>query len=306
MKLNIIDFEKFFKLKKNEILNLSPQFDSLNYDVVKGEKKNRLINDIIKIIFITKKFRVVNKNSVNVWNKGWREIYEKIKNKKFTEDLLKPQYFSLHPIMRYNDMYIQSSKYFSYQMDQLIRKLVLYKFIKKTKKIIELGSGTGNNQLLINKIFPNIEQVASDWSDSSISINKLLAKKINKKIITVKFNMVDLRGWNKFDITKDTLLLTTHSLEQISDNSYGLLKKILNSKIRRIINIEPIIENYNQDNLLDFLAISFHKKKNYLVNWLTNLRKLEQEKKIRFIFNKRFKFGDKFHEAYSIIVWEKI
>ena len=306
MQLDIHYFEKFFKLKKNIILNLHPQFSSMSYDIIDGEKKVKLINKIIESIFVSQNFRVIKKNSLDVWNKGWGEIYDKIKNKKFDENSIVPQYFSLHKVLRFQNEYIKTHKYFAYHMDQLIRKLVLYKFVNRNSNIIELGSGTGNNQILINKLFPKVKQTASDWSSSSLSINRLISKKIKKDIKIVKLNMINLKGWENLEINKNSLLLTTHSLEQLSDYSSNLLQKILDSNFKRVINIEPIIENYDHDNLLDFLAISYHKKRNYLINWLSNLQKLERKKEIKFIFNKRFKFGDKFHEAYSVIVWEKL
>ena len=306
MRLDIHYFEKFFKLKKKIILNLHPEFSSMSYDIIDGDRKAKLINKIIESIFVSQNFRVIKKNSLNVWNKGWEEIYNKIKNKKFDEKSIMPQYFSSQKVLRFQNEYIKTDKYFGCRMDQLIRKLVLYKFVNKTSNIIELGSGTGNNQILINKLFPKIKQTASDWSSPSLSINRLISKKIKKDIKIIKLNMIDLKGWENLEIDKNSLLLTTHSLEQLSGYSSNLLQKILNSNFKRVINIEPIIENYDQQNLLDFLAISYHKKRNYLTNWLYNLEKLERKKEIKFIFNKRFKFGDKFHEAYSVIVWEKL
>ena len=90
-------------------------------------------------------------------------------------------------------------------------------------------------------------------------------------------------------------------MEQTSNHSKKLLEKLLKSKVKRVINIEPIIENYDDNSINDF-TIKYHQKKlfNY---WYTQLKRYE---KIKIIFDKRFKFGDRYHEAYSIIVWETL
>ena len=97
--------------------------------------------------------------------------------------------------MRFNDEYITSNnKNFLYELDNFIRKAIIFKFISNESQVIELGSGVGNNQIIINKLFPYAEQTASDWSSSSLLINKEISKLI-KKIRVEKFNMVTLEGW---------------------------------------------------------------------------------------------------------------
>jgi len=47
--------------------------------------------------------------------------------------------------------------------------------------------------------------------------------------------------------------------------------------------MEPLVELYNHDILFDYLGMKFHKKRGYLGNFLTSLKKMESENKIKII-----------------------
>ncbi|GAI42232.1 unnamed protein product [marine sediment metagenome] len=57
------------------------------------------------------------------------------------------------------------------------------------------------------------------------------------------------------------------------------------------IHVEPTIELYDESNLVDYLAIKFHKKRGYAENYLTRLRKLEAQNEIEILKVKRLFFG---------------
>ena len=70
------------------------------------------------------------------------------------------------------------------------------------------------------------------------------------------------------------------------------------------VHLEPIQEFYYNDNLFDNLAKQYHKKRNYLGKYLTDIENLEIKKKAKIFEKKRIQFGDRFHEAYGLIVWK--
>ena len=69
------------------------------------------------------------------------------------------------------------------------------------------------------------------------------------------------------------------------------------------VHLEPIKEFY-EDNLFDTLAKNYHKKRNYLGNFLTDIRQLELEGKAEILEELRIGFGDRYHEAYGLIIWK--
>ena len=57
---------------------------------------------------------------------------------------------------------------------------------------------------------------------------------------------------------------TCASLEQLGNNYHKFLDFLFEKKPKIIINMEPIIEFYDDTNLLDYLAIKYHNKIKYL------------------------------------------
>ncbi|MGA7934859.1 MAG: hypothetical protein WCA35_15040, partial [Kovacikia sp.] len=72
------------------------------------------------------------------------------------------------------------------------------------------------------------------------------------------------------------------------------------------INMEPLCELYDENNLVDYLAIRYHKQRQYLDDYLSFLRELEAEHKISIQTVKRLRFGSLYSECYSLIVWKPL
>jgi hypothetical protein len=67
--------------------------------------------------------------------------------------------------------------------------------------------------------------------------------------------------------------------------------------------MEPLVELYDEQRLVDYLAIKFHRKRGYLEGFLTSLRKLQAEGRIEILEQRRFYFGSIYHEGYSYVAW---
>ena len=72
------------------------------------------------------------------------------------------------------------------------------------------------------------------------------------------------------------------------------------------INVEPIAEWYDPDNLVDALALKYHHHRGYLRNYLSSLRDLEQRGRVQIIATRRLYFGSLYHEAYSYVIWRPV
>ena len=70
--------------------------------------------------------------------------------------------------------------------------------------------------------------------------------------------------------------------------------------------MEPTIEHYNPDILLDYLAIKFHRQRGYTEGWLPAIQQLEVEGRAEIIAAKRPFFGSTMMEGYSYVVWRPI
>ena len=70
--------------------------------------------------------------------------------------------------------------------------------------------------------------------------------------------------------------------------------------------LEPIVELYDRSSLFDVLAIKYHERRNYLHGWLTRLRELAALGRAEILQVRRLGFGDRYHEAYSVILWKPL
>ena len=83
-----------------------------------------------------------------------------------------------------------------------------------------------------------------------------------------------------------------------------MLDYLLSKKPGIVFHLEPFLELYDPEDLLDNLAIRFHKKRNYLNGYLPALEELERKNVVKIIQKHRFRFGSMFHEAYTLIIWK--
>ena len=292
--LSTIEFDELF----------GKDFELLEYEILHDEDRDNVIKSILEKINL-KSLRVSGENNNEVWEKGWGEILEEI-SEKFHPDKIMPQYFDHHNIMRFDGHYIKAiSSNFVYKYDQIIRKIIIKKYIN-TKKLIEIGCGTGSGTLLAaNLLSKDIELTASDWATKSQLIVDKISEYTKRPIKSVQFNMLDLKGWEELGVDKDSTIISFHALEQLGDNYKLLLNKLASQKIQ-CIHLEPIVELYNNENLYDELAIIYHNKRNYLGSYLSEIKRLEKHGKAKIIKEQRISFGDRYHEAYSLIIWKGV
>lgn len=312
-KKNILSSKKFigenyiknkFCLSDEEYNSIFPnQKNLLEYEVLYNNDRDVVIESILRKINM-KNLRISGDNNNNIWEKGWGEILESIGDD-FTPDKIMPQYFDHHNIMRLDGNYIKAlTENFVYKYDQIIRKVILKKYAGSKSNLVELGCGTGSGTLLAaTDLDKSISITASDWASTSLPIIKKISEFTGRDIAAKQFNMLDMNGWESLAVDKDTTVISFHALEQLGENYENLLHELCKSNCL-CIHLEPIYEFYDKENLFDMLAKSYHKKRNYLGKYITDIKKFEKENKAKIIEELRIGFGDRYHEAYSLIIWK--
>lgn len=278
----------------------------LRYRQLEGEERDAIMLGILKRIQ-EGALRVVGGNDNTVWQKGWGEILAQVQAQGFTPAILRPQYFDHHRIMRLDSEYIDGGDAnFVYEYDQLLRRLVIAHYLKGQKHVVELGCGTGTSQLILAELLPDAQLTASDWAEPSQEIIRAIGAYLKRDIKPVNFNMLTLEGWNELGINSGSAVLTVHALEQLGDGCGALLDKLVAAKPKLCVHFEPVAELYDEAQLTDYLAAYYHRHRNYLHGWLTRLRALETQGKVRLLDVRRLSFGDRYHEAYSVIAWQAL
>jgi hypothetical protein len=101
-------------------------------------------------------------------------------------------------------------------------------------------------------------------------------------------------------------VFSSGALEQLGTNFGPFLSYLLEQKPKIVVNINHLTELYDPEKLLDYLAIKFERRRNYLYGFIPELQNLERAGKVEIIKIHRSYFGSLPHDGYSYVVWRPL
>jgi len=269
-------------------------------NVVELEEYVLYVLNLINLHDITR----TKEENLEAFEKGWEENLESIISGKVSSESLKPKYFRGSKFLRYSKkLIITDNLDLEYDLFTLARYLIFNKYLSKAEDIYEFGCGSCQNLLMLSEIFPSKRLYGLDWTNASTRIAGLLSESQNRNIAGIVFDM--MAPSPEIVLKPHSAVFTIHSLEQLGKEHEGLLSFILASRPDIVMHYEPIMEFYDQDNLLDYLALLYSQKRNYLSGFWTALCKLQEQNKIEILESIRPYLGGIIHEA-SLIVWRPL
>lgn len=304
-----ITSETFAKIFGTQEKNL-PEFikDAIKkadfrYEKVEGKELEEAILRIIKTLD-SKDIKIAGSHRQIDWEKGWKENLRAFKKNDYDLQQLVPKFVKKKEIIRFQGNFIfPKSKLFETDFVTILRYYLFSKYYKGVETLYEFGAGTGLNLVAAAEILPNIKLVGLDWANATIDIINALKKKLGINISAKKFNL--FKPDKSYFLNKDSAILTVGTLEQLGKNFEPFISYLLENKPKICLHMETLDELYDQDNLLDYLAVKYLEKRNYLQGFLPYLKKLEKENKVK-IMEIRRTFGSFYHEGYTYIVWRPI
>jgi len=304
-KLTLKDFASLFGTKIKDIpkecKDLITKTD-FSYRKLEKDERNGVILKVLKKIE-TGEFSIAGKEKKNRWGKGWREILENFVAGNYDVRKLAPHY-DLKPgrIIRINKDYV-ASKDSMLEMKWLnvFRIWIFKKYLKNADNIYEFGCGTGQNLVVLANLFSDKKLFGLEWVKPPLKIIKLLAQKNGYNVEGRLFDIFSPD--NNLNFLPNSVVLTRAALEQIGSDYEKFLNFLLKKSPALCVNIEPMVELYDENNLVDYLAIKFHKKRNYLDGYLKKLYELRDKGRIEIIKVKRVAFGSLYLDPYSYIIW---
>lgn len=239
--------------------------------------------------------------NLDAFEKGWRENLALLRENGPTALSLKPLYFRPSPFLRYRDNLIVSGNTgLEYDLFTLARMILFRKHLSGFERIYELGCGSCQNLLMLTEMFPEKSLCGLDWTPASAEIANCLGEILDRRIGGMVFDMMAPPA--ERIIAPGSAVVTVHALEQIGEKHEGLLRYLHDCRPGLVLHYEPVLEFYREESLLDFLALMYCRRRNYLTGFLTALRRLEAEGKIEILGAWRPHLGGVIHEA-SLIIW---
>jgi hypothetical protein len=238
------------------------------------------------------------------WEKGWAEVAARVARDGASEETLKPQYFRYEFMRLLGDFARPEARDLEYRIHKLLSELVFRTYLSGLDSVVEFACGTGINLMRIGKIFPGCRLIGCDWARPSQDILARIATQHGINLTGKLANLWTGEGATPAELTQGrTGILTVHGLEQIGAGWQPFFKIVDAMKPAIVVHIEPIAELYESDNLLDALAIRYHRKRKYLDGFLTEVRARETAGRAEIVATKRFNFGSSFQEAYTLVAW---
>ena len=246
---------------------------------------------------------VLNKKLEIDWQDDWFSVLQNLEtNNENVKLIIRPKWFRESAFVNIqNCLSLTKTPYVDWEYQLITRQMLFYTHLKDIENICEFGSGSGTNFYLINEILQNKSFILSDISVTSLKIIEELKRKLNRNNLI--YSNIDIEQDIDLQLPDNTAVITTSVLEQIGDNYKNFINFILKEKPQIVINVEPIVELLDSKNGFDNVMNLYCEKRKYLAGYLTELEKLEKQKKIKIIMKKRTMVSGTFIEN-SVLIWK--
>ncbi len=238
------------------------------------------------------------------WEDGWNQSLNAYKDSNFSLDSLVPKFVKKGQPLRYKQSYIFAEcPNFELNFIRVLQSFICTTYFSSVKNIYEFGCGTGYNLLAISEIYPDKFYFGSDFVSSSVDLVNTIGQQKN---IALKAEIFDMKMPNyNYSIRPNSAIFTFGSLEQLSGDIQAMFDYLLSSDFEICLHIEPCEELYDLNNLSDFLASKFQRKRRYTAGLLSKLKDLEKRGYIQILKVRRLFFGSLFMEGYNLFVWKR-
>ena len=297
------------KLTKDEVLNhfnilyddlpesIQLQLDKffpIQYDELNSEQYKEYYELCLEML---------NKKLEVDWQDDWFSVLQNLQtNDDNVKSIIRPKWFRESAFVNIqNCLSLTETPYVDWEYQLITRQMLFYTHLKDIENICEFGSGSGTNFYLINEILQNKNFILSDISVTSLKIIEELKRKLNRNNLT--HSNIDIEQDIDLQLPDNTAVITTSVLEQIGDNYKNFINFILKEKPQIVINVEPIVELLDSKSGFDNVMNLYCEKRKYLTGYLTELEKLEKQKKIKIIMKKRTMVSGTFIEN-SVLIWK--
>ncbi len=307
MKFTAWDFSALFGVAESALPAACKQFAEaadFNYETPQGSARERIVLAVMKHLDSDKPTKV-GPERAGIWESCWSDNLQKFTESGFDPDRLVPDFIKPEQPIRLNRNYvIPSNPRFELDFLQVCRAYLFDRFLKDAPSVYEFGCGSGFNLIALAKQIPGKKLYGLDWSKSSYEMVGLFREKLGLDISGRHFDFFNPDPELKLD--PGAAVLTMCALEQVGPRHDKFVQYLLQQRPAICVNMEPLAELYDDNDLVDYLALRFHRKRGYLDGFLSHLRELEAQKKIEIFETRRFNFGSIYHEGYSYVAWRPI
>jgi len=298
------DFARSFGTTAAEIEKYCGELISrsnFRYRVLAGEERDRVILNVLKKLDTDRQV-IGSPERQAAWESGWKENLDDFKQHGYDLNKLVPRFIRPDQPIRLNQDYIMpENPNFELNYFSVLRLWLARKYFGSVGAIYEFGCGTGMNLAALAAIYPQKKLYGLDFVPSSVEMVNKLGEVYKWNITGHLFDMI--HPDERFEIAANSAVLTIGALEQLASRFEPFLRYLLQRSPAICVNVEPTVELYYEENLIDSLAARFHRKRGYTTGLLPHLQELESRGAIELLKVKRTFFGSLYMEGYVCMVW---
>jgi len=251
------------------------------------------------------KMSVAGSAKLELWEKGWGENYLEFLSGNHSLESLKPKYYRPHSLLRINSRFAKGSDPgFEFNFFQVVRSWLFHNYLADKEHIYEFGCGPGHNLVDFAQRAPEKKLHGFDWAEASVNLVNKIAEVHGFQMKGRRFDM--FHPDRSVDFASSNAVITMGALEQLGSDYHAFVDYLLEKSPQICVNIEPLVELYDEGVLEDFLAIMHHRKRNLLGNYLTTLKEYQDKGLVRILRTARVPFGGALEEGWSYVVWQPV
>lgn len=275
-----------------------------HFDQPAPDRRDEIILGVMKHIDSDQPTQVGPQRS-ELWERCWSENLQNFVTSEFELEKLVPKFIKPGQPIRLNQQYVMPrNPAFELAFFQVCRAWYGLKYFTDAGALYEFGCGTGFNLVALGKLMPQLHLHGLDWSPSACEMVNLIGKHHDLHITGTRFDF--FAPDPTLPLEKDSAVMTMVALEQTGPRNGAFIDFLLAKRPKICLHMEPLLDLYDENNLVDYLAARYHRKRGYLSGLLPRLRELADAGKIEILETRRMYFGSLYHEGYSFVVWRPL
>ena len=163
--------------------------------------------------------------------------------------------------------------------------------------IYEFGCGTGFNLVALAQLMPGRAFVGMDRSSAAVQLVAEAAEALCLPIMSGRFDMLEPRPAK---MPEGAGVFTLGAMEQLG-RFQPFIEWLIEQRPAKVVHMEPIPELLDENVLIDWLSLEFHRKRGYTVGLLPYL---QAHPGIEVLEVERSYFGSLMLESYAKVVWK--
>lgn len=271
------------------------------YRALAGEEREQVLLEVLTRVD-SGQFTTAGEEGRGRWEKGWAENLEGFRKSNRDLSKLVPKFIRPQQALRLDQNYVMPlDPNFELKWYEIFQRWLFTTYFQEAKVVYEFGCGSGINLAALATLYPDKRYVGLDWAAASKEIADEMAQAFGWNLKGQRFDFFYPDKSVKID--EGATVFTVGALEQTGRNHEAFLQYLLDMSPGLCVNIEPIVEWYDENQLVDYAAIRFHKVRKYWEGFPARLKELERDGRVEILKMKRSYFGSLYLEGYSQTIW---